>query len=216
MDIDEKLIEEVRKMPIIYNLGLEDYKNTKKKELAWRQVSSAMQSEGKCKKRWKGLRDSYKRIKRSQLLASGSGAPSPKRKWRYMEAMSFLDKAQASRSTIGNESDTESESTSIISPSSKDSTPPPHKNDSPRPSARARKETQQKFNDFLKLASQSIKNTCSAFCTQEKELDSTFLHFQTLASKIKESGIPKNVANEIEAKVSALVFYEIENHLNNM
>ncbi|XP_036344592.1 transcription factor Adf-1-like [Rhagoletis pomonella] len=99
MDFEEKLIEEIRKQPILYNLGLNDYKNLRKKDSAWKEVASAMKcDEVQYKKRWKDLGDCYKRIKRSQQLASGSGAPSPKRKRRYMEAVSFLDEVQSSRS----------------------------------------------------------------------------------------------------------------------
>lgn len=47
MDFDELLIEEVRKRPIIYNLELEDYKNIKKKEAAWREVAISAQLDGK-------------------------------------------------------------------------------------------------------------------------------------------------------------------------
>lgn len=46
----------------------------------------------------------------------------------------------------------------------------------------------------------------------EKEQDSTELHFLSLAKKMKESGLPTSVVNRIEAKVSALVFSEIEAH----
>lgn len=53
--------------------------------------------EVQCKKRWKGLRDCYKRCKRAEQVASGSGATSPKTKWRHKEAMSFLEGVKSTR-----------------------------------------------------------------------------------------------------------------------
>lgn len=50
-----------------------------------------------CKKRWKVLRDSYKRCKRMEQVASGSGANIPKKKWKYFDAMPFLDRFTNSR-----------------------------------------------------------------------------------------------------------------------
>lgn len=50
MDIDEILIEEVRQRPVIYDLGLADYKNLRKKEWAWREVSSNVHLDGGCLK----------------------------------------------------------------------------------------------------------------------------------------------------------------------
>ncbi|XP_065360346.1 uncharacterized protein LOC135954196 [Calliphora vicina] len=97
MDMDEKLIKEVRCRTILYDLGHSDYTKLKKKEYAWREVAAKVNlSESECKKRWKGLRDSYKRCKRMQQ-ASGSSGETSKRKWRYFETLKFLDNVKRSR-----------------------------------------------------------------------------------------------------------------------
>lgn len=46
MDFEEKLIEEVREQPMLFNLGLNDYKNLRKKDSAWKEVGSAMKCDG--------------------------------------------------------------------------------------------------------------------------------------------------------------------------
>ncbi|XP_050339045.1 transcription factor Adf-1-like isoform X2 [Bactrocera neohumeralis] len=99
MDLDEVLIEEVRNCPLIFDVSHRDYKNLRKKEMTWKQISTNTRL-SECKKRWKSLRDSYKRCKRMEQVASGSGQQTPRRKWRYLEAMSFMEKIPNSRRTI--------------------------------------------------------------------------------------------------------------------
>lgn len=47
MDVDEQLIEEVRGRPILYDLGQENYKNIKQKDIVWREVADAVKISGK-------------------------------------------------------------------------------------------------------------------------------------------------------------------------
>ncbi|XP_036335450.1 transcription factor Adf-1-like [Rhagoletis pomonella] len=160
MEIDEILIEEVRQRPVIYDLGLEDYKNLRKKDFVWREVASNVHlDEAMCKKRWKGLQDCYKRCKRMELSTSGSGAETPRRKWRYLEAMSFLDNVTSTRTTIGSIPE---ELVVIDEESSTAAETPPS-------SSRVRKEDERdKFEALIDLAASSITQTCSEFCVERK------------------------------------------------
>ncbi|KNC21508.1 hypothetical protein FF38_01464 [Lucilia cuprina] len=122
MDVDEILIEEVRSWIILYDLGQVDYKNLKKKEYAWKEVAANVKmNEAECRKRWNWLRDSYKRCKRMQQIAFGSSAETPKKRWKYFEAMSFLDGVTSSRNTVVNTNNGDEEYPDIIDVDSADS-----------------------------------------------------------------------------------------------
>ncbi|XP_017481374.1 PREDICTED: transcription factor Adf-1-like [Rhagoletis zephyria] len=102
MDLDEILIEEVRNHPLLYDLAHMEYKNLRRKDYAWKEVAANTKlSELECKKRWKSLRDSYKRCKRMDQLASGSSAETPREKWRHCESLPFFENISNSRRTIG-------------------------------------------------------------------------------------------------------------------
>ncbi|XP_075158410.1 transcription factor Adf-1-like [Haematobia irritans] len=89
---EEKLIEAVKKYPILFDLQCREYKNTQKKEDVWKGISNEIGwSTELCKKKWKNLRDTYKKTKQRLNMPSGSGAE-VKRTWKYFENMSFLDK----------------------------------------------------------------------------------------------------------------------------
>ncbi|XP_017492642.1 PREDICTED: uncharacterized protein LOC108380759 [Rhagoletis zephyria] len=175
-----------------------------------------------CKKRWKSLRDSYKRCKRMDQLASGSIAETPRKKWRYFESLSFLENVSNSRRTIGSISadDTqfieESEVVEIVDINSANISPPAI--ESPQSKVlnprEQKKKDSDKFQKFLEMAGSSISETCAAFVGQRQMQDSTALHFASLAAKISEDGLPPNTVNQIEAKVSVLVFGEIEKYLS--
>ncbi|XP_017467326.1 PREDICTED: transcription factor Adf-1-like [Rhagoletis zephyria] len=98
MDINEILIEQIKQNDCLFNLSHREYKNVHKKMEIWESVAQSLNlSADACRKRWKGLRDTYKKRKRSELLASGSGAPNPVKRWKYMEMLSFLDNYTDSR-----------------------------------------------------------------------------------------------------------------------
>ncbi|KAI4465544.1 madf domain transcription factor [Holotrichia oblita] len=100
MDVDEdKLIIEVNSRPIIFNKGLGDYKKVNKREDAWKEIATALNTEvihcfvsdvNLCKKRWRSLRDGF--IKHHRLLRNTpSGAAGGKKKiWPYYNQLEFL------------------------------------------------------------------------------------------------------------------------------
>ncbi|XP_011195068.1 uncharacterized protein Adf1_41 isoform X2 [Zeugodacus cucurbitae] len=214
MDLDEILIEEVRNRPLLYDLGHRDYKNLKKKNYAWKEVAAhTKMGELECKRKWKSLRDSYKRGKKIEQNASGRGAEIPRKTWKYMEAISFLDNVKNSRRL--NEEEEYIKESEVLEIENMDSanlsmsTSESSQSISVSDARRQMKKDNDKFQKFLDLAGASISETCGAFVCQAQKQHTTALHFSTLAAKIVEAGLPPYVVNQIEAKVSALVFGEI-------
>ncbi|XP_049304064.1 uncharacterized protein LOC125776351 [Bactrocera dorsalis] len=205
---DEILIEEVRNCPLIYDISNADYKNIRKKEMAWKEISKKTRlSEFECKNRWKSLRDCYKRCKRMEQIASGSGQQTPRRKWRYLEAMAFMETIPNSRHTISSISE---EVGRIIEPSLEASTSSSTMETAQPTSSNKRgqkKKNGEALAKFLQTAGESISTMIDE--SRSRKTDTTAQHFASLAAKISEAGLPQEMVLHIEAKVSALVFKEI-------
>ncbi|XP_054091453.1 uncharacterized protein LOC128923078 [Zeugodacus cucurbitae] len=208
MDFDEALIEKVRHRPLLYDLWHGDYKNLRKKDHAWKEVAVCIKlSELECKKRWKSLRDCYKRCRRMEQVPSGSGAEVNRKKWKYLDAMSFLESATTSRRTISNvsyEMEYLEDSDIVIIDDSQDNSVQETRNTDSDVNRRKKKDC-AKFEQFLDMAERSITESCARFVESNRKQNSTTLHFSSLAAKMVESGLPQNVINEIEEKVSNLV-----------
>ncbi|XP_055057393.2 uncharacterized protein [Misgurnus anguillicaudatus] len=101
--MEEKLIIAVCGHPDIYDTTSYFYRDRNKKDLAWKKVSEEVgQSAEMCRKKWKGLRDTYlKERKKEMEKRSGSAAGSGK-KWKYSAVLSFLDPFVSPRETSGN------------------------------------------------------------------------------------------------------------------
>ncbi|CAK1592162.1 unnamed protein product [Parnassius mnemosyne] len=96
----EKLIEEVRKYPYLYDLSDAKYSNSIKKDEAWKQISITLkQSESECKKTWLNLRESHRRAMKKRKTKSGQAAPTTK-KWTFEDEMSFIVPHYKERNTI--------------------------------------------------------------------------------------------------------------------
>ncbi|XP_018802726.1 PREDICTED: transcription factor Adf-1-like isoform X2 [Bactrocera latifrons] len=249
MDVDDMLISEVRNRPFLYDLSHPDYKSLKKKDYAWRHIAVCLKlSEMQCKKRWKSLRDSYKRCKR---MKTDGSSESTRKKWRYLEAMTFLDNVKDHKrirssseemdpisvdealdlldedstnlsfsepeNSPTRSADAHGQRASASSPSrpsdargQRASESSPCRPSDARGQLNSQKKESDKFKQFLDLASASISNTCATFVEKAHKQDSTALHFSSLAAKITEAGLSPKVVNQIEAKVSAIVFGEID------
>ncbi|CAH1106742.1 unnamed protein product [Psylliodes chrysocephalus] len=90
------LIEAIQGFPYIFDLGNKDYKNNKKKQLAWQQISEVVNcSVEDCIKVWRNLRDRFLKEKKK----SSSGAEAPEIVWPYFEKMMFYQKYSKPRKT---------------------------------------------------------------------------------------------------------------------
>uniref|UniRef100_A0A8C5GSV8 Transcription factor Adf-1 n=1 Tax=Gouania willdenowi TaxID=441366 RepID=A0A8C5GSV8_GOUWI len=102
-NMDDKLIVAVCDHPELFNTASYWYRDRTKKDLAWRTIGEAVGlAADLCRKRWKGLRDTYLKEKRKcQEKRSGSAA-GPSKRWKYSAVMSFLDPFISPRDTSSN------------------------------------------------------------------------------------------------------------------
>ncbi|KAK0137994.1 Transcription factor Adf-1 [Merluccius polli] len=89
----EKLIAAVAGHPVLYDPSLFCFRDRNKKALAWAEVSRVVGwSVNECNKKWKSLRDTYRKNKKKEKerRRSGAGAGGGK-PWKYARIMAFID-----------------------------------------------------------------------------------------------------------------------------
>nr|CAG4640840.1 EOG090X05OW [Eulimnadia texana] len=98
------LIESVKKYPAIYNLNSPEYKDNNVKQLYWTKIAKEVgKPAALCKSNWETLRNSYKRCRREEKRNPGRSNASKKKKWQYLDVMSFIDESPLSLpSTVSN------------------------------------------------------------------------------------------------------------------
>ncbi|XP_037514979.1 transcription factor Adf-1 [Rhipicephalus sanguineus] len=109
-EFNERLIDEVEKESVIWDMKSRLYKSQQLKEVAWRRVATAMGSNvGEVKARWKNLRDSFRRVfkARHPVLQSGAGAEDSEvedsvKSWIFYDRLLFLQDSIVGRPTSGN------------------------------------------------------------------------------------------------------------------
>ncbi|XP_030752276.1 uncharacterized protein LOC115879532 [Sitophilus oryzae] len=93
----EKIIENVREQPILYDLSHSEYKNTKKKDKIWDEIAMSVgeMTGDELKKKWKNLRDSYAKFLRTEKTKSGQEMKNLDRykTWPWAQQMEFLRKS---------------------------------------------------------------------------------------------------------------------------
>ncbi|XP_015372800.1 PREDICTED: transcription factor Adf-1-like [Diuraphis noxia] len=89
--MEEQLIVEVEKRPVLYDKSLGTYKNATYREEIWKEVANELKNDdvNTVKKRWRSLRDTFIKMHKSQKQPSGSGG-GKKSKWSYYSQMTFL------------------------------------------------------------------------------------------------------------------------------
>ncbi|KAJ0000930.1 hypothetical protein NQD34_005950 [Periophthalmus magnuspinnatus] len=87
---DERFIQEVQFHSVLYDTTHPFYKDNSRKERAWVEVATALQSDVcDCKARWRNLRDTFVKHRKRLGIPNGSGGW-PQKDWKYSELMSFL------------------------------------------------------------------------------------------------------------------------------
>ncbi|CAI5685706.1 unnamed protein product [Oreochromis niloticus] len=101
--MEEKLISAVANHPELYDASCYFYRDRNKKELAWRHISEEIgQPEDICRKKWKSLRDTYNKEKRTEKEKRSGSAAGSGRRWKFFAVMGFLDPFLTPRETSGN------------------------------------------------------------------------------------------------------------------
>ncbi|XP_057658767.1 uncharacterized protein LOC130895475 [Diorhabda carinulata] len=97
-DIAGLLLEFIQNYEFLYDMKNKDYKNSRKKEDAWKEIASILNiSVDHCQRLWKSLRDKYTREKRN---TGKSGSAAPKSNWVLFPKMSFYGKFSKPRQTF--------------------------------------------------------------------------------------------------------------------
>ncbi|RZC34398.1 transcription factor Adf-1-like [Asbolus verrucosus] len=87
-NIEQTLIEEVKKRRLIYDKSLVAYTNNKARDRAWKEVAQVLNINDReiLRKRWRSLRDSFIKIHRSLK----NNPHQVKTKWIYYKRLTFL------------------------------------------------------------------------------------------------------------------------------
>ncbi|XP_046399198.1 transcription factor Adf-1-like [Ischnura elegans] len=100
----EKLIEEVRKFPVLYDQTEDKYRNAEYKERVWKMISEKLKAPGgpeECRKRWASFRDQFRRTLQKRKTKSGQAA-AKKQKYKYEDILEFLLPHIVERETLSN------------------------------------------------------------------------------------------------------------------
>ncbi|XP_017468574.1 PREDICTED: uncharacterized protein LOC108360695 isoform X1 [Rhagoletis zephyria] len=89
-DMDNKLIEEVRKRPFFYAKGQAGYRDSKLRQRAWAEIADVMElSADECYQRWRVLRDRY--VKLMAKKAGNKKLNKFETRWAMYEQLAFLN-----------------------------------------------------------------------------------------------------------------------------
>ncbi|XP_054731679.1 uncharacterized protein LOC129240143 isoform X2 [Anastrepha obliqua] len=212
MTFNEMLIEEVRKHRCIYDVSLKEFGSELKK--AWREIGKVLNANPKiCKQRWNTLRDTYKRMKRTNEPGSSSGAPIPNRKWKFQEVLSFLDDCRDKKSIKI------VEPTTIVLEDMGNTIPEKFTLEEDTDSQSSYSSASSSGTAIERLADAELKSSlakamgqCLALVTdlvKVPQKNSTFSLFESFAQKIVDANLPQADVNRIEAKVMLLLHEEL-------
>ncbi|XP_053956419.1 uncharacterized protein LOC128862040 [Anastrepha ludens] len=212
MTFNEMLIEEVRKHRCIYDVSLKEFGSELKK--AWKEIGKVLNANPKiCKQRWNTLRDTYKRIKRTNELGSSSGAPVPNRKWKFQEVLSFLDECRDKKNIKI------VEPTTIVLEDMGNTIPENLTMEEDTDSQSSYSSVSSSGTAIERLADAELKSClakamgqCVALVTdliKVPQKNPTFSLFESFAQKIVDANLPQADVNRIEAKVMLLLHEEL-------
>ncbi|KAL1489813.1 hypothetical protein ABEB36_013745 [Hypothenemus hampei] len=184
-----QFIEAMQPYPYLYNLAHPEYKNIKKKERAWKEISGIVNmSMDNCQKMWKSLRDRF--VKEKNKDKSGSEAPI--RVWEHYDKMKFYEPFTKRRKTFTATRKT-SQEPDLFRPSSSSSMISPQESDedlirsliSDTETPTSKRQRREKKSDNLDELILTAKNICSSVAQpKEKNVNESFGAY--LVSRLKE------------------------------
>lgn len=105
--MEEQLIQEVRKNPILYDRSISVYRSTERKQDAWREIGDRLKiSADVARRRWTNLKDAFSRSEKNRERRSVQGASQVK-EYRYAASLEFLLPHISIRQTTAWEGDIE-------------------------------------------------------------------------------------------------------------
>ncbi|VEN47629.1 unnamed protein product [Callosobruchus maculatus] len=91
MSLAERIIEAVKKYPILYDISDPDHKSIRKKDKVWDEIGFELQEKGEdIKKKWRNLRDTYAKYLRGLRTKTGQVAKKNYTKWQWSQQMDFF------------------------------------------------------------------------------------------------------------------------------
>ncbi|XP_078488996.1 uncharacterized protein LOC144746103 [Ciona intestinalis] len=99
----EKLIEEIRAQPDIYDVKCPKYSNRDFQDISWKKIAAEIGYDvNTCKKQWTTLRNTYVQNLRENKVGPSDSGTSMKCQWYLADKMSFLQPFIKHRSMSGN------------------------------------------------------------------------------------------------------------------
>lgn len=107
---EDALISAVGARPELYDPNNFFYRDRTRKNLAWMRVAEEVgQPEDMCRKKWRSLRDTYLKERRKETDKKSGSAAGDTKKWRFYNAISFLEAFVTLRPTTSSLSPVEEE-----------------------------------------------------------------------------------------------------------
>ncbi|XP_035282126.1 uncharacterized protein LOC118231887 isoform X1 [Anguilla anguilla] len=101
--MEERLIAAVMTFPELYNPAMREYKDGNRRAVAWRCIALQVPiSEEDAKKKWRNLRDRYRKEHMAEKKRRSRSAEGPRRTWKFMPLLHFLDPYVKDRPTSSN------------------------------------------------------------------------------------------------------------------
>ncbi|ROL42984.1 Transcription factor Adf-1 [Anabarilius grahami] len=90
--------------PVLFDKTNKNYKDNDLKDNVWRSIANQLgyQDFEDAKKLWKNLRDTYVRKRREEKETKSGQAGKQRKRWKYMECMSFLEASTSFRRVCSN------------------------------------------------------------------------------------------------------------------
>ncbi|XP_033228670.1 transcription factor Adf-1-like [Belonocnema kinseyi] len=97
---DSKLIELVRHRSCLFDPKNKYYKDLNVRDDAWAEIAEGLkQPVEECKSRWRNVRDTFMRRKRSQKISTGSARSRKRRRWFLEGSLDFLHQVENEKAT---------------------------------------------------------------------------------------------------------------------
>ncbi|XP_067629356.1 uncharacterized protein [Eurosta solidaginis] len=222
---ETKLIAEVKKYECLYNYQSLNYKDVAFKDKLWQKVAQTCNASVEdCKKKWKHLRDCFKRLKKRELTQpKGFSSTRRPKVWRHKAQMEFLTQYPFTKGTSIYLDESEDNSDDYFAP------PPTLKEakneevfdecenveevdvrkDFEPDISDTKMLDESMFQDVLIHDAALLPTTTKLQASKRKDEDSTTLMFKLLDRKIKQATLTEAQISDIETSVMLFVYKKL-------
>ncbi|XP_037808074.1 uncharacterized protein LOC119601308 [Lucilia sericata] len=195
-DLNEQLIDEVKKYDCIYNSESSRYKHFSYKKHLWHKIGKRFGLPANVvNKKWKNLKDSYRKSKIKLISKSGFVKP-----YKYSESLKFLDdyiECRPSMSRVVNEPEVSTDLSSDC--------------DMLMISSKKHKRRKESYGKIPNHSQASSEENIESEPEYQKTMTSRL--FMVLANKVNEANLTAQQKNAIEFGVSSFVYSKLAEYL---